>query len=315
MNLINRDILDLILAAAETLRNETCRILESYRNNMERERRIGARYKDESDYVKDKQQELSSIARNDIAKAESVFAAKVEKYAGQMKNELEKHLSEPVNQQFRDKLKMIADFDLQPECVEIEDLIRLNRGNQTGLSALARTLEKVDSPYRIQYHSAKDFTNDIAEIRGLGRNLKYIPSEYLHEGIEVYDGITEDYVYPNGNVLHNGISYDRVSLIANQFDFESRIEKIKGLKDTWTADCSYYDADKKAKEEEKQRKILNKYLSDLGLPEEKPISAESETTIEDSTVDNAGVELAKQLGAEKAATKRTYDETIGTMLK
>lgn len=314
MNLINRDILDLILAAAESLRNDTCGILEKYKNDAEREKRISERYKDETEYYREQQGKLAAIARDEIAKAERIFAAKVEKYTGQMETELKKHLSESVNPQFRDKLKMIADFDLQPESIEIEELIQLNHGNQVGLAALERTLEKVDSPYRIQYHSTKDFMNDIAEIRALSRNMKYIPSEYLHEGIEVFGGITEDYVYPNGNILHRGLAYDRVSLIASQMAFESGIEKIKGLKDVWQADCSYFDADKKAEEAKKEQKLLNKYLSDAGLPEEEPISAESETTIQDST-DNAGIAFAKELGAEKAAARQMYDETLNTMMK
>lgn len=315
MNLINKTLIDMLISAAETLRNSICGTLEKYKNDAEREKRISERFKDEAQYYAEQQGKLAAIARAEIEKAERVFCAKVNDLSGQMETQLKRHLSEPVNSQFHDKLKMIADFDLLPESLEIEQLIQLNGGNQTGLSALAKTLEKVNSPYKLNYHSTKDFQNDIAEIRGLCRNLKYIPATYLHQGVEVFKGISADYVYPNGNVLHNRITFDSVHLITSQIDFETRIEKIKGLKDVWSADCSYAEADKESEEAKKIQKLTNEFLKDAGLPAGEPIEAKSATTIENTNDNNIGVEFAKQLGAEKAASRQAYDETIGMMLK
>lgn len=187
---------------------------------------------------------MAAYARESIAKAERIFSHRVCEVSKQMEEQLQKHLSAPVNPEFREKLKMLFDFGLQPERIEIDHLLSLNGGNQTGLAALAKTLEKVDSAYVLKYHSTADYEADIAKIRDLPRNLKVIPLEFHSEGVEVYRGEKRDYVYPSGGVVVRKYEYDSVSLLNSTSAFESAIEDINGMKGTWTADCSYAEADK-----------------------------------------------------------------------
>lgn len=284
MNLINKTLIDLLISSAETLRNEICNSLEKYRKDIALQKRISERYKDEQNYYREQQTKLAAIAREEIAKAERVFTTKVNDYTKQMEEQLKKHLAEPVNPQFREKLSLLADFGIQPEKIEVEDLIQKNGGNQLGLTALAKTLEKVDSPYVLKYHTTADYQNDIESIRNITMNMKYIPAEYHHEGCEIYKGIRFDQVLPNGAVLHGGLSFDSIALITCRIGFENTIESIKQLKDVWSADCSYTEADQNS----------------LGQNENKPISG---TSVEGDKVSKDVLNIAREIGQQKAKTQ------------
>lgn len=290
-NLINGTLIDLLLSAAETYKNETCRTLEQYRKDRDLQKRISERYKDENEYFNEQQSKLAAIAREGISKAERVFNTKIIDYTKQMEEQLRKHLHEPVNTQFREKLSMLADFGISPERIEIEDLLLLNNGNQLGLSALDKTLKLVDSPYVLHYHTTADYQNDIAIIRDMTRNIKYIPTEYHQEGCEIYRGITADYIYSNGSIIGGGMRYDSVSLIQCAVSFENNIESIKAMKNIWQSDCSYEEADRN------------------GDPAEHTETAESGTRIEDNP-DNNGMNIAKQLGKDAAKARDVYSELV-----
>lgn len=310
MNMINGTLIDLLISAADTLRNETCRILAEYKKNRDIQKRISEKYKDENEYYNEQQSKLAAIARDGISKAEKVFAAKVSDYAGQMEQQLKRHLAEPVNSQFREKLSILNEFGIQPEKIEIDDLLALNGGNQIGLTALAKTLKKVESPYVLKYHTTADYQNDIATVRALTRNMKYIPMDYHSEGCEVYRGITADYVNPNGGRIGGGIKYDSVSLIQGMVSFESDIEKIKGMKDIWLADCSYEEAEQDSNEKHKEQEIANRILTNAGLPPEEIKEPKSGTKIDDDSENSEGMKLARQLGRDAAKARQTLNELI-----
>jgi len=294
MNLINSKLIDLLLVAAENLRNEVTRALESYRNDVARERSVSQRYKDENEYFQQAQSKLAEIARAAIIKAERVFRGKCEDVAKEMSEQLRKHLSEPVNGQFRDKLAMISDFGLQPERMEIDDLISLNSGNQTGLAALQKVLEKVDSPFKLSYHTTADYQNDIKTVRELGLNVRYIPMEYHSEGCDIFRGQQLVYTYSNGNTL--GVTLDSVTLLRKSSDFENDIAKIRSLKGVWAADCSYTDANRVS---EAQRED--------GSPAESTPDPESATKVFD---ENDGVKVGRELGQRAARNTETYARAL-----
>lgn len=308
MNLINVTLIDLLITAADTLKVSVAGILQQYRNDRDREKQISLRYKDESGYFSEKQKQLAAYAREAIAKAERIFCHKAEEVAGQMESELQKHLSMPVNGEFREQLKMMYDFGLQPEKIEIDHLLSLNGGNQTGLAALAKTLEKVDSDYILKYHSTADYQADIAKVRDLPRNLKLIPVEYHSEGVEVYKDQKRDYTYPGGGTVTGKYEFDSISLLNSTAAFDSAIESIKGMKDTWTADCSYAEADRKAEQAQEAQRQVNKFLTNAGLPAEEINNPESGTRIEDNPENSQGMQIARKMGQDEARARDTYSD-------
>lgn len=295
MNLINGKLIDNILFAADTLRNDTIAALGQYRNDIEREKRLAQRYKAEEEYLAGQRNKLSAIARAAIEKAERVFSGAVQEYADEMEMELRRHIAVPVNNQLRERLLMLTEFGISPTRTEIDALLELNRGNQIGLAAIQKTLERTKSPFPLKYHTTEDFENDLKMIRDLPRNLKYIPLEYLHEGIEIYEGRRGDYQYEGGGTVGNQFDWDSVSLIQNAQAFESKIEKIQGLKDIWAADCSYTQADQ--------------FAEDIGA---KPVK--SGVTVTESEENNAGMRFVKQMGADAARARKALEELKNSML-
>ena len=214
-NFINGNLIDLLISSAETMRSEIYRALEQYRKEREVKYNISRRFKDDDEYFAEEQNKLAEYAREAIEKAERIFRNKTEDYSAEMEKQLRKHLHQPVNEEFQSKLKMIADFGIQPERLEIEDLLSLNQGNQTGLQALSATLKKVNSPFVLTFHTTADYQKDISEIRNIMLNMKYIPREFIVEGAEIYRGIPYDFTYPNGNVLHGAGTYNGTNLSEN----------------------------------------------------------------------------------------------------
>lgn len=311
MNLINNNLIDLLISAAETLKSDVVRILTEYKKESSTVKKFSQRLKDEDGYYQEEQGKLAATARKSIEAAEKAFCSRVEDLSGRMETELKKHLSEPVNPQFRERLSMLAEFGLQPEKIEIENLIALNGGNQMGLAALAKTLEKVESPFVLKYHTTADYQSDIAEIRDICRNLKYIPVDFLHEGTEIYKGVSADYIFPDGHVSGNGISYDSMTLSKHAWFFENELEKITCLKNVWAADCSYGEADQISTEEIEVRKEINEQLVQQGYQAEELPNPQTATSIEDNPESSEAMQFALKDGRERALENNVLNRLAG----
>lgn len=310
MNLIPGTLIDLVMSAAETMREEMIQALSKYREGASVARRVADKYKPEiaEEYYREEREKLASSCRNGIEKAEKAFQSRIESLSGKMETELKRHLSEPVNGEFHSKLKLIQDFGLQPERLELENLLSLNNGNPMGLQALAKVLKKNGSAYRLNYHTTGDFQQDLEKIRSLCQNLKYCPAGFMPEMVEVYQGITGNYVYPNGNTLFGSVIYDRNTLAVKTAFFEERLNQIKAMRDVWSADCSYTEADRQAEAETEVQREVNRILTESGL-ESKPITEpKSETAVSEAT--EAGMQFARELSQQSARNAKIYNQAM-----
>lgn len=311
MNLVSKNLIDLLVSAAETMRMDIYQAMQNYRTTIETETKVAARFKDEEGYLQGVRSKQGEITRGAVERATRLFKGKAKDIADRMESELRKHLHEPVNSEFREKLSMISDFNLQPEPMEIEDLITLAAGNQTALAALAKTLQKVESPYSLNYHSTADFTRDIETVRELSRNAFYIPAEFRAEGKQIFTGYPTVYTAPNGSTL--GTTFDEFNIRMQSMDFESRINTVKGFADTWSADCSYGTAEQIAAREQAQQQELNRALEAEGLKPEPIEQPQTETQIDSSS--SEGVRIARELGQRNAEGAKTLQKAMDTYLK
>ena len=296
--MINKTLIDLLLSSAEAMQNEVISALHEYRTNRDKERETSQMYKKEYEtkYFEGKQSFLAECARERIGKAERIFRNKAEDCVKQMESQLKTHLHEPINEQFREKLKMISDFGIIPEKIEIDDLLLLNKGNQVGLEALRKTLDKVGCTYTVKFHSTKDFENDIATIKNMVRNMKYIPNEYYSEACEIFKNQNFSYTYDNGNTL--SMFYDSQTLLKLSVGYGNCISEIKGMRDIWAKDCSYEVADRNSEGE-------------TGLSTEENTEIKSGTTIEDNPNYSEGIRIAKELGQRSARNAEIYNQVMG----
>lgn len=312
MNLISHALISLLLNASETMKEEVTHALQEYRTEMERHKAIAPQYKNEAEYLTGQQAKYSEIARAAINKALRIFKNKAEETANQMTEQLRKHLHESINPEFRDKLSVISQFGLKPEKTEIEDLILLADSNQTALSALKTVLEKVESPYHLNFHTTGDYEKDIESVRSLGRNAFYIPSEYHAEGAEIFKGQQFTYTYPNGGQV--GFTLTGTDILMRSSDFETTLIGIAGLKDVWTKDCSYSLADKAAEVELTAQQEINSQLQSEGLEPEPIITPESGISLDD-TRSAEGVRIARELGQRNAEGAKTLQKAMDMYLK
>jgi len=297
MNILNKKNFDMLVLAAKTFQTEIGDILERYRMECDAARETAKQFKEEDAYFKSKQTHFAEISREGISKSERVFCNRIDEVCKDLEGELQKHLAEPIRADFRERLSFIKEFGILPEPIELQSLLKQNAGNQDGLAALQNVLEKNGSPYRLTYHTTKDFQNDVEVIRGVCRNLKVIPTEFIHEGVEIYQGMTFPRTLPNGRQLGGSITYDSVGLVINASAFQAWLEQVEGMKEKWVADCSYDLADDVSKSVQA--------IDPETLPE-----PQSETSIIDDGPIEEALQIAREYGRQTAIRNTPSKELL-----
>ena len=311
MNLINKTLIDLLMNASETMKEDIASALREYRNELQHQKSIATQYKDEAGYLAGQQTKYAEIARTAVYRALRIFKAKAEETAKQMEEQLRKHLHEPVNAEFQQKLMMISQFGLKPERMEVEDLISLADGNQTALSALKAVLEKVQSPYHLNFHATAAYEQDIENVRSISRNAFFIPLEFHPEGAEIFNGQQFLYTYPSGSQIGHTLS--GTDILLRSTEFGTTLANIAALKDIWTKDCSYSLADQAGEIETEAQEEMNARLQAEGMEPEPIANPESGVSLDNSSAE--GIRIAKELGKQNSAGAQTLQKAMDIYLK
>lgn len=283
MNHINTAVFQLIRTSAESLKESITASLQKYRKEVAEAAEESERYKDENGYLASRKHFFAELARGEIEKTQRIFQDKLSRYAETLTGELEKHVSTPLNGSFRDQLLTIAQFKIRPSRTQIEALLKINDGHPVGLQALTKVLSDVGSEFQIISKPIADYERDIKYIEQLAIQPISYDILYHHEAVEILSGTNIVQVRPDGRTFENGMTFDSTSLLAATSGFENAVDRIEGMGSSWAADVTYRSADE---------------MSDHG-PDR---NVESSVSIEES--DTQAVEIAKELGRQKAAQNR-----------
>lgn len=310
MNFINGYAFDSLKRADETYRAATADALSAYRTDMNKVRETAKKYKDENEYINSRQPQLAETTRAALQSARNTFVTEVKSTARTMRESLGKYLSEPLNTDFQNKLKLYSDFGV-PMCKsEVNAMLSLNKGNPFGLRALATVLERTKADWRLSYRDVGQYEKDLEELDKYVVNPPvYIPGEYHSEGCELYRKVRIKRTASDGkSVYESGSTYDSVAIIIDTNIHESMAEKAQGMRQSWTADINTPAISKASKEEVKRLEEENKYLKKEGVLDKYlnviPDEEESTTRIEESN--DKGLQLARDLGLRDAKAEEAY---------
>lgn len=303
MNNFTMSLFDLIINAADALKESMTETLRKYRAEMAKVTEDAKVFKAEEEYISKKKIVLVATAQEAISKAQRVFRSKIERYSEQLRDELEKHVSEPISSVFREQLLTIAQFHIQPSETQIKALLKANSGNQVGLSAIAKVLDDVQSPYRVNFRETKDYEDDLKMIERWSIQPIAYDMDYHHEACDIMRGQHIKIIRDDLSTYENGSTFDSIALIAGSTDFETKIEAIKAMKNSWVCDVSYALAEQHTTTE-------NEILQDVGANTESNNNEfQSSTSIENNETYQA-VQLAREIGKASAQTYAPMSQTV-----
>lgn len=312
MNQMNVALFKLIVNAAGTFKSRVNDALLEYRTEMNKARKYAEQFKDEQSVLNNQKSLLIANTREKIRKAQRMLASELERYTDQLTDQLHSHVSEPLDAGFRDQLLTIAQFGLKPSKTQIEALLKANGGNAIGIEALAKVLGDVESPYRITFRDITEYENDITKIRSLmidpiaydmNGNDRYSDGESLHhEAVEVMSGLEQLFAREDGTTYTKGFHWDNVSLLIARGVFESTVEDIEKMQDSWISDVSF----KTAEAQNDADNLKAEILESVGAEPDQAEDHESSTKITDS--DSEAMRVAKQLGKDSARKNAPMSE-------
>ena len=295
MNKLNVAIFKLIVNAASTFKGRVNDTLRKYRKEMTEARKYAEKFKDEESILNSQKSILIAKAQEEIRKAQRMFASDLERYTEQLSEQLQNHVSEPLDAGFRDQLHTIAQFGLKPSKTQIEALLKQNSGNAIGISALSKVLSDVGSPYRVEFRAVEEYEKDLAKIRSLMVDpIAYdIEENELHpEAVEVMSGLEQVFSRDDGTTYRRGTFWTGQALLVACGTFDTTVEAIEHMQDSWISDVSFASAES-INEADTLKKEL---LSSLEDEPEQAEEHESSTTIVDS--DNQAIEFAQKYGKD-----------------
>lgn len=317
MNQMNIQLFKLIVNAAETFKRRVNDALLVYRTEMNEARQYAARFKDETAVLNNQKSLLIASTQEKIRKAQRVLASELERYTDQLTDQLHSHVSEPLDAGFRDQLLTIAQFGMKPSKTQIEALLKTNGGNAIGIEALSKVLSDVESPYRITFRDITEYENDISKIRSLmfdpitydmNGTDQYSEGENLHhEAVEVMSSLERLFFREDGTQYTKGFRWDNISLLIARNAFESTIEDIEKMQQSWIADVSFQAAEVQNEAEEQKTDILDSDGAETDQAKQAE-DYESSTTITDS--DSDAITLARKLGKESARKTAPMPEDV-----
>ena len=232
----------------------------------------------------------------------------MDKAATDLRAELNNHLTEPMNPGFARKLSVYNDFSIPLSRMELRALLQENGGNTTGIRALAATLEKTGSKSRIEYRSIDEYDADIKQIERRAELIEHNPCFSLDEIDTALELFRNDPLFSldsTGKAFRSGVPIDGFQLIMEATAFDSLVNTIDKKRDIWRSDISYeiqdvVDEALTAKEHAHEEAVAE---IEGREPQFEPVP-ESTTQIE-----NDGIQIGRELGAEKAAGNRLFQDS------
>lgn len=304
MNRTTGFIFEGIRAAISVYRATTKEAMVKYAAAQKKEKEKAARYKDEDAEYQRAMVPIKAQTKAAILDAGKELSKDLKRNAGQLRETLLDHLTEPLNLDFSKKLAFYRDYGIVPTRSEISALLKLNAGNTAGIRALSALLDKLEAPQRLKMRDISEFETDLEKLERLAYQVEHTPVISLddfHDALEIFKGDRLTRIRKDGSTYEDGQTIDFMALNWIRVDFEGFENNLDQMKDTWQADISTeiedaVDAQLLAKEtrhEEAVAEIENREP----VPQERP---ESSTKVEDG----GAMQLARDLGRQSAGVSK-----------
>lgn len=306
MNRPAKPVFQKILNALSTYRDTVSAICAKYRADLEKARAYASKFKDEKAILRDRQTELTALARNEIREAGAQLGADIARQIGSLNDVLQDDLCHAVPRATMDLLNLYSTYGIKPTRGQLTALLTVNNGHLIGLEAIRGMLQKNGSNFTVKFADATQLEGDLetlSRFATMAERAYAVPQEYLREAVQIFAGQSETvpepaergtgemlktitttapatvYAYRDGAAYDTMRAHDLGSLQAASVNFDTMCERVQEMAGYWSADLGELE--------------ISEQLFD-GMPEEK-----SATEIAES--EEPQTALARDLGRAQAA--------------
>lgn len=293
MNQQAKRIFDVIAGRCAGLCNDISEVFDKYAQMEKLANTESKKYKDETAVYQQRHIENVASAREEYKNCADVFAAKIRDDAEALRQELLTALGQRVNPALVERCRVLKEFGIAPTRSEIEQFLAINGENLTGLRMISNLLQSTKSNYSVDFKKPEAFESDITLIKNLASLADgFTPNGCHTEAVAVLTG-----QQIAGKPL--GAVWDRTSLLVRRAEFNSTVNKITALADSWISGVTFSLRESEVVENEDPD------------DDTEPVAPPSSTTItERNDTGAAAMEYAGNLGKARAEADRTAAETI-----
>lgn len=261
--------------------------MREYRSGKEKARADASIYKAENAEFERRLASLKARTRAEIKKADEALTEAVGKSVPLLREALGLYTAQIPSDNFIKRLRVFSEFGLTMTLAEARQLADLAADNHLALRALATVAAR--SGIAVNFPQVEDFENDLQQLEKLVRMpICYTPAEFLHEGLELF--VERPVFRADGSVAYT-IKSDSVGLLMIGVNFRTIFKELDATGERWASSV---------------------VASVLPL-EDSEKAAEHQAAAEAVRVDGteaSNLEIARQLGKQKADTMREADETM-----
>lgn len=197
----------------------------TYRAGMSRVKAAAGAYKNEQQYIEQHGAALASTARKEIEEAEREFSdTLMNEIVSELRTEVVAHLTAKPDKELMQTLSFYREFGITMTKDEAKALAYDCSGNYLALRALAAVADKsgvkVSFPNVAEYIKTADRLERLAQLP-----LMVCPSDYLHEGVELYPD--KPLRRGDGSVYGSAGRPDSVTLLGANAAFDSAVKELE----------------------------------------------------------------------------------------
>lgn len=294
MNSRNKAIFVGLSGKIERYNEKVVGLIDRYAREVEAARREAGKYKDEDAIFELRKRECATDAKQQLAAASASFADDVRHSVEELKGELNKALSEPVDAGLLDQLRIAREFGLTPTRGMVEAWLDRNAGNVVGLMAIQSILNSSNAKCRLEFDGVEAYEKDLQALERLADTCDHYAPGNAHNALcDVYRGEPRTVIRPDGTMVETGDTWGSVNLIIRRAEVEDTFKAISGMGERWAAGVTYELADQVSTVLEKE--------SDEDNNETPAEPTAPSARIEDNDL---SVELAQANAAERAEADR-----------
>ena len=294
-----------IMDAETAYLNSTGTALLEYRQRKNQIHDAAKAYKDEQAHVDKYLPEAKSIARDALTRAEHTLKSAIKSNLEGLKRELQTSINQPIPQGFTERISLYRAAALAPSRTEAEALLQMAGKNPLAIRAVAKLLDDMKAPVRVDSRSIDQYEADLDTLAALAEQpLLHCPNETYSELSEVMKGEPMPTRTANGYV-NIGNTWDSTALLVACQIIPSQIRSIEKNADAWSADVTYQLREREHAAEVAKSKEEAENAGEEYTPDREPVST---TGIADRGTD--GVELAAAMGRRLAENAATAARTI-----
>lgn len=279
-------------------------ILSSYRRECAAAAQTASRFKDEAAELQRLKAGSISKARAALQTADKELCDDINYYhLPKLRESLADHLMERPDNAFMTTLRTYRDFSLTMSKAELDGLLVGAQGNYCALRCLQSVAK--DSGFTLKFPGVDSYQNDIATIARLAYEppVEYAPLDYVSELKEI---IPQSPIRRQDGSIAYTVDSNITHLILRSQEFSSAWKNMGAVSDRWSASIV-----PRVDDLEPERTADGETIS----PEQQYAAAIEDAAAQVDVADNAAVDLATQIGAERAEAAKQSASIIARYTK